>query len=116
MLRQRARLLHSAVLSAAAATSMSSEAIDDVIRSLEGIMKRIDEEYKVEKEHKEWCEEETGLTTKKRDTHEYAIADIQQVIAGLEEVIEMKKTERAEKEEEIDEEQASFEARSEMRE
>merc|ERR1719387_2468862 len=91
MLRQRARLLHSAVLSAAAATSMSSEAIDDVIRSLEGIMKRIDEEYKVEKEHKEWCEDETGLTTKKRDTHEYAIADIKQVIAGLLEEIDMDK-------------------------
>merc|ERR1719393_1102361 len=46
MLRQKAKLFHSAVLSAAAATSMGSDAIDGVIANLQELIKRIDEEQK----------------------------------------------------------------------
>lgn len=117
-LSQRAKMLHSSRLIAAAAatTSMGSEAIDDVIDKLEDMIDRIDEAYKVEKEHKEWCEDETGLTTKKRDTHEYAIADIKQVIAGLLEEIDMDKKDLRAKSQEIDEEEASFDMQTRNRE
>merc|ERR1719450_1309731 len=62
MLRQKAKTFHSAVLSAAAASTMGSDAIDGVIDNLKELIRRIDEEQKTEKEHKDWCEEETGLT------------------------------------------------------
>jgi len=115
LLRERAKTLHSAVLSAAAATSMSSEVIDEVIDALKGLIKRIDQEHKTEREHKDWCEEETGLSTKKRDDHSYAIDDLKQVIAGLHELIEMKQQDESEKEDEIDDEDRSFEELSEIR-
>merc|ERR1719262_1877358 len=114
-LRQEAKVLHSAVLSAAAATSMGSEAIDEVIDQLQGLIKRIDQEHKTEREHKDWCEEETGLSTKKRDDHSYAIDDLKQVIAGLHELIGMKQQDASEKEDEIDDEDRSFEELSEIR-
>merc|ERR1719171_1886786 len=114
-LKSEAKVLHSSVLSVAAATSMGSDAIDDVIDSLKGLIKRIDQEHKTEKEHKEWCEEETGLTTKKRDDHSYAIEDIKQVVAGLKELIDMKKNDIDEKEEVIDDEDTSWEERTDLR-
>merc|ERR1719364_431618 len=94
---------------------MGSEAIDEVIDALNTLIKRIDQEHKTEREHKDWCEEETGLSTKKRDDHSYAIDDIKQVIAGLHELIEMKQQDISEKEDDIDDEDTSWEALSEIR-
>jgi len=90
MLRQKAKLFHSAVLSAAAATSMGSDAIDGVIANLQELIKRIDEEQKTEKEHKDWCEEETGLTNAKVADHSGIVDEMKAMIADLGEVIKEK--------------------------
>jgi len=108
-LRQEANVLHSSLLSAAAATSMSSDAIDEVIDSLKGLIKRIDDEHKTEKEHKEWCEDEISDAEKRRDNHASNIESLKQEIASLDELIDMKQTALDEKEDEIDEEKSAFE-------
>jgi len=115
MLRQKARLYHSAVLSAAAATSMGSDAIDGVIANLKELMIRIDEEQKTEKEHKDWCEEETGLTNAKVADHSSIVDEMKTVIADLGEVIKEKNIDLDNKEEDIYDEDDSFQAMTEIR-
>merc|ERR1719159_649703 len=66
---------------------MSSEAMDEIIKNLEALIERINEEQKFETEHKEWCEKETGLTTKKRDDHRYVCDDLKAILANLAEVV-----------------------------
>merc|ERR1719217_1739058 len=90
-LKSKARLFQSALLDAAAMASMSSSAMDEIISNLEGLIERIDEEQKFETEHKEWCEKETGLTTKKRDDHRYICEDLKAILANLGEVVQEKK-------------------------
>merc|ERR1719482_1793328 len=110
MLRQKAKLYHSAVLSAAAATSMGSDAIDGVIDNLKELMDRIDEEQKTEKEHKDWCEEETGLTNAKVADHSGIVDEMKTIIADLGEVIKEKGISISSNEEDIYDEDDSFEA------
>merc|ERR1719355_142281 len=90
MLRQKSTVYHSSVLAAAAATSMGSDAIDDVIKNLDDLTTRIDQEQKTEKEHKDWCEQETGLTTAKREDHSNIVSELTGVMADLKEVIKEK--------------------------
>lgn len=90
-LHQKAAVFHSALLEAAATASAGLDALDDIIRNLEGLIGRIDEEQKSETHHKEWCEKETGLTTKKRDDHRYVCDDIRAILANLVEVVAEKK-------------------------
>jgi len=90
MLKSKATLFHSALLEAAATASASNEAVDEIVSNLEGLMVRIDQEQKFETEHKEWCEKETGLTTKKRDDHRYICDDLKAVLANLAEVVQEK--------------------------
>jgi ABC-type transporter Mla subunit MlaD len=115
MLRQKARLYHSAVLSAAAATSMGSDAIDGVISNLKELITRIDEEQKTEGEHKDWCEEETGLTNAKVADHSGIVDEMKGVIADLGEVIKEKDIELTDKVDDIYDEDDSFEALTEIR-
>merc|ERR1719428_2639682 len=115
MLRQKARLFHSAVLSAAAATSMGSDAIDGVIDNLNELIKRIDEEQKTEKEHKDWCEEETGLTNSKVADHSGIVDNLKGVISDLTEVIKEKEIDLSENEEDDRNEDDNFEAQTEIR-
>jgi len=65
LLKQKAKTFQSALLAAAAMAASGSDAISEIIKNLEGLIARMDEQQKFETEHKEWCEEETALTTKK---------------------------------------------------
>merc|ERR1719271_2257778 len=114
-LKSKARLFQSALLDAAATASMSSEAMDEIIKNLEGLIVRIDEEQKFETEHKEWCEKETGLTTKKRDDHRYICDDIKDILANLAEVVEEKKTDLGINHGDQDDEEVSWEERDKLR-
>jgi len=114
-LKSKARLFQSALLDAAATASMSSEAMDEIIKNLEGLIVRIDEEQKFETEHKEWCEKETGLTTKKRDDHRYICEDLKQILINLGEVVVEKKTDLGINEDDQNGETMSFEERTELR-
>lgn len=115
MLRQKAKVYHSAVLSAAAATSMGSDAIDGVIDNLKELIKRIDEEQKTEKEHKNWCDEETGLTTTKRDDHSHIVDSLKATIADLGEVIKEKDIGLDQNQENIHDEDDNFDEMTEIR-
>jgi chromosome segregation ATPase len=115
MLRQKAKLFHSAVLSAAAATSMGSDAIDGVIDNLKELIRRIDEEQKTEKEHKDWCEEETGLTNAKVTDHSGIVDSLKGVISDLTEVIKEKEIDLDENEDDINSEDNNFETQTEIR-
>merc|ERR1719420_2244239 len=87
MLMSKAKIFHSSMLEAAASASASLDALGDIIDKLDGLIVRIDAEAKHEKEHKEWCEKETGLTTKKRDDHSQIVEDIKAILANLGEVV-----------------------------
>jgi len=87
MLMAKAQLFHSSMLEAAASASASLDALDDIIKNLDGLIERIDAEAKHELEHKEWCEKETGLTTKKRADHSDIVDQIKAVLANLGEVV-----------------------------
>jgi len=90
------------VLSAAAATTMGSDAIDDVVDNLKELVKRIKEEQKTEKEHKNWCDDETGLTTTKRQDHSDVVSHMTGVMADLQAVIKEKDIDLDEVEETIE--------------
>merc|ERR1719217_1067373 len=94
---------------------MGSDAIDGVIDNLQELIKRIDEEQKTEKEHKDWCEEETGLTNAKVADHSGIVDDMKALIADLGEVIKEKEIDLDNKEEDIYDEDDSFEAQTEIR-
>merc|ERR1719160_1158752 len=115
MLSQKARLFHSAVLSAAAATSLGSDAIDGIINNLKTLIKRIDQEQKMEKEHKDWCEEETGLTNTKIADHSAVVDQMKAMISDLDAVIKEKETDLENKEDDIQEENDNFEAQTQIR-
>lgn len=90
-LRSKAKVFQSALLEAAAMATSGSDAIDEIVKNLQGLIGRMDEEQKFETEHKEWCEQETSLTTQKRDDHKAVIEDLKAVLANLAEVVEEKK-------------------------
>lgn len=114
-LKSKARLFQSTLLDAAAMASMSSSALDEIISNLEGLIHRIDEEQKFETEHKEWCEKETGLTTKKRDDHRYICDDLKGILANLAEVVEEKKTDLGINEGDQNDEEVTWEERDKIR-
>merc|ERR1719161_1076757 len=109
MLRQKSTVYHSSVLAAAAATSMGSDAISDVIKNLSDLITRIDQEQKTEKEHKDWCEQETGLTTAKREDHSNIVTQLSGIMADLKEVINEKNLALDENTENIHDEDDNFE-------
>merc|ERR1719213_253616 len=75
------------MLAAAAAAVQGTDALADVIGSLEQLIKRIDEEQEMETKHKEWCESEQSTAKVKKETHEGHVADLTQKIADETEVI-----------------------------
>jgi uncharacterized protein YcgL (UPF0745 family) len=115
MLRQKSTVYHSSVLAAAAATSMGSDAIGDVINNLKDLITRIDQEQKTEKEHKDWCEQETGLTTAKREDHSGVVTQLTGIMADLKEVIKEKDLALDENAENIHDEDDYFDEQVEMR-
>merc|ERR1719316_1853134 len=111
----KAVTLQSALLEAAATASASLDALDDIIKNLEGLIERLAEEQKAETEHKEWCEKETGLTTKKRDDHSAIVDSLQGVLSNLKEVVVEKKTDLGINKVEDDNEVMSWDERTELR-
>lgn len=87
MLMSKAKLFHSSMLEAAASASASLDALDDIIKNLDGLIERIDVEAQHELDHKTWCEKETGLTTKKREDNSQIVEDIKGILANLGEVV-----------------------------
>jgi len=90
-LKQKAKVFQSTLLEAAAMAASGSDAIDEIVKNLRGLIARMDEEQKFETEHKQWCEQEAALTTKKRDDHRGICDDLKRVLSNLAEVVEEKK-------------------------
>jgi hypothetical protein len=66
LLSKAAALLHSGTLATAAATTMGSDAVKDVITALNGLIANLDADAKMEEEHKAWCEHEMSTTLLRR--------------------------------------------------
>merc|ERR1719498_2268629 len=91
LLSESARTLRSGTLATAAAATMGTDAVMDVIHALEGLIERLDEDQKMETEHKNWCEEEMAATAAKQTHHETLVEEFTQKIADETETIAEKK-------------------------
>jgi len=75
----------------AAEAMMGSDAVKDVVGALEGLIHNLDEDQKMETEHKEWCEDELAQTAQKKAHHEQMVEDLAGKIADLTGLIAEKK-------------------------
>jgi len=91
LLSESARTLRSGLLATAAAATMGTDAVMDVVHALEGLIERLDEDQKMETEHKNWCEEEMAATAAKQAHHETLVEEFTQKIADETETIAEKK-------------------------
>merc|ERR550514_835584 len=91
LLSEAAKTLRSSTLATAAAATMGTDAVADVIGALEGLIDRLDEDQKMETEHKEWCENEIAATQSKQAHHEMLVEEFTQKIADETETIAEKK-------------------------
>jgi chromosome segregation ATPase len=87
LLSQAATTLRSGMLATAAAATMGTDAVMDVIDALNGLIRRLDEDQQMEKEHKEWCENEMSTTSQKKTHHEGVVEELTQKINDEGEVI-----------------------------
>eukprot|EP00746_Dinoflagellata_sp_MGD_P163202 gnl/MRDRNA2_/MRDRNA2_91113_c0_seq1.p1 gnl/MRDRNA2_/MRDRNA2_91113_c0~~gnl/MRDRNA2_/MRDRNA2_91113_c0_seq1.p1 ORF type:complete len:737 (+),score=225.31 gnl/MRDRNA2_/MRDRNA2_91113_c0_seq1:191-2401(+) len=87
LLSQAATTLRSGMLATAAAATMGTDAVMDVIDALNGLIQRLDEDQQMEKEHKEWCENEMSTTSQKKTHHEGVVEELTQKINDEGEVI-----------------------------
>lgn len=92
LLSEAATSLRSNTLATAAAASMGADAVADVVSALHGLIKRLDEDQQMEKEHKEWCETELFKAQEKKTHHEGVVEDLIQKINDEGEVINEKQT------------------------
>jgi len=90
LLMQAARTYNSQMLATAAAAATSNEALQDIIAALDGLIKRLHEDQKVEDNHKEWCEKELSENTMRKAKHEGLVATLTATIADLTETINEK--------------------------
>merc|ERR1719311_619696 len=91
LLSESARTLRSGLLATAAAATMGTDAVMDVVNALEGLIVRLDEDQKMETHHKEWCESEMAATQAKQAHHEGLVEEFTQKIADETETISEKK-------------------------
>lgn len=70
---------------------MGTDAVMDVIQALEGLIDRLDEDQKMETEHKEWCENEIAEAQAKKGHHEALVQEFTEKIADETETIAEKK-------------------------
>jgi hypothetical protein len=91
LLSESARTLRSGLLATAAAATMGTDAVMDVVHALEGLITRLDEDQKMETEHKNWCENELAATAAKQAHHEALVEEFSQKIADETETIAEKK-------------------------
>jgi len=92
LLSRAATSLRSGMLATAAAATMGTDAVMDVIDALNGLIQRLDEDQQMEKEHKEWCENEMATTQQKKTHHEGLVEELTQKINDEGEVIVEKQT------------------------
>jgi len=91
LLSEASRELHSGTLSTAAAATMGTSSVEEVIHSLEGLITRLDEDQKMETEHKEWCETELADAQSKKAHHDTLVAEFTEKIADETETVAEKK-------------------------
>merc|ERR1719460_2444693 len=91
LLSEAAQDLRSGTLATAAAATMGTDAVADVIQALRGLIGRLDADQKMETAHKEWCEAELAATAAKKEHHEATVEDLVQKIADEKETIVEKK-------------------------
>merc|ERR1719191_1456640 len=91
LLSEAAQELRSGTLATAAAATMGTDAVADVIQALNGLCDRLDADQKMETAHKEWCEAELAATQAKKAHHEATVEDLVQKIADEKETIVEKK-------------------------
>merc|ERR1719310_217571 len=87
MLQEAAKQMKSGILATAAAATMGSEAVQDVIAALDTLLDRLKEDQKMEKEHKDWCEDEISEATQKKGHAQAMVAELEEEIADETEVI-----------------------------
>jgi len=87
MLQESAKQMKSGILATAAAATMGSEAVQDVIAALDTLIDRLKEDAKMEKEHKDWCEDEISEATQKKEHAQAMVAELEENIADMTEVI-----------------------------
>merc|ERR1719405_392090 len=87
MLQAAAKQMKSGILATAAAATMGSEAVQDVIAALDTLLDRLKEDGKMEKEHKDWCEDEISEATQKKGHAQAMVAELEEEIADETEVI-----------------------------
>merc|ERR1719399_2455854 len=76
MLQEAAKQMKSGILATAAAATMGSEAVQDVIAALDTLLDRLKEDQKMEKEHKDWCEDEISAARQKKEHAQALIAEL----------------------------------------
>lgn len=91
LLTAASRTLHSGTLATAAQATMSTDAVQEVIHALEGLIDRLDEDQKMETQHKEWCETELADATSKKAQHDQLVSEFSAKIADETEVVAEKK-------------------------
>jgi len=80
LLSEAAQDLRSGTLATAAAATMGTDAVADVVQALNGLVDRLDADQKMETAHKEWCENELANTQAKKAHHEATVEDLIQKI------------------------------------
>merc|ERR1719191_2592586 len=88
----------------------------DVVNALEGLIDRLDEDQKMETEHKEWCENEMAETAAKQAHHEALVEEFTNKIADEIETIAEKKQAIADTIEAIQRADKNFEELTKIRE
>merc|ERR1719321_1906275 len=91
LLSEAAQELRSGTLATAAAATMGTDAVADVIQALNGLIDRLDADQKMETQHKEWCEAELAATAAKKAHHDATVEDLTQKIADEKATIVEKK-------------------------
>lgn len=91
LLSQVAQATRSDMLATAAAATLSTDSLDDVVENLKGMIQRIADEQSMENKHKEWCETELSTTRDKKEQHQGQASALERKIADTtEEIAEIK--------------------------
>lgn len=115
LLQTKANELSSSMLRAASEAAEGLDALDDIVNSLSGLIDRLKEEQKEEKNHKDWCEKEAALTETKRDDHSAIVEQLKDILANLAEVVVEKSNDLDVNAQDITDEDTSFEMATELR-
>jgi chromosome segregation ATPase len=91
LLSEQAKLLRSGTLATAAAATMGTDAVMDVVHALEGLIDRLDEDQKMETDHKNWCENEIAESQAKKGHHEALVVEFTEKISDETETVAEKK-------------------------